>query len=412
MKFKNGNKKKARLSESDNPVRLFFKRADERIRFFYNDIKRSGLIKTGAVFVAIIAFFAGLLWILERSAENSMFKRFFDGIWWAVVTIGTVGYGDKYPQTDAGRVAAIILILAGVIITALISGTVASIFVERRIREGKGLRDVKIKDQILICGWNAGAKRVLEGLAAQVPSASIILVNGLDAEGFDAIRAAYPTMDIHFVRGDHTQEAVLKRASLNQARSCILLPDESGGNGQANADERTILSALAIKSINKEIPVCAGILKAENQQHLKRAEIDDIIVQGEFSGFLFAAASTESGLPGAVRELLDYNSGNRLRQMPMPQALYGKTFAEASGWFVKNSKGILLGVMSREKPVTLDDLLSDNSGAIDAFIKRKFAEAAIDIGADQEAANNTRLAPNPDYVIQDTDLAFVVGGLS
>ncbi len=412
MKASEKAKAKAGPKKKDSAFARYARSAGERMQFFNNDIKRSGLIKTSGVFIAFIIFFGGLLWILERSGESTMFKRFFDGIWWAVVTMGTVGYGDKYPQTDAGRMAAIFLILAGVIISALISGTVASIFVERRIREGKGLRDVKIKGQILVCGWNAGAKRVLEGLAAQAPSASIILVNGMDAEGFDAIKAAYPTMDIHFVRGDHTQEAVLRRASVSQARSCILLPDESGGNGQGNADERTILSALAIKAISKDIPVCAGILKAENQQHLKRAEIDDIIVQGEFSGYLFAASSTESGLPGAVRELLDYNSGNRLRQVAMPGILFGKTFAEASSWFIKNGKGIILGVMSREKPVTLDDLLSDNSGAIDAFIKRKFAEAAIDIGADQESSSSTRLVPGPDYLIQETDLAFVIGGLS
>jgi hypothetical protein len=88
----------------------------------------------------------------------------------------------------------------------------------------------------------------------------------------------------------------------------------------------------------------------------------------------------------------------------------GKPFAEASEWFLKNNKGVLLGVLAKEKPVTLDDILSNDSGAIDAFIKRKFEEAAIDIGADMESAGKARLAPGHDYLIGSSDVAFVVGG--
>ncbi|PKL26429.1 MAG: hypothetical protein CVV47_00410 [Spirochaetae bacterium HGW-Spirochaetae-3] len=380
------------------------------VRAVIHDISRSGLTALFATFFGAIAVFGIAVWLVERSNADGMFASPFDGIWWAVVTLATVGYGDKYPASGFGKAAAMAFMIGGVILSALVSGTIASIFVERRIREGKGLQDVRLKGHTVVCGWNAHADSVLDGLETESPDTPVVLVCGMEPERFDAIKAAHPGLDLRFVRGDHTQEAILRKASVQQCRSCLLLPDESGGSGASNADERTILSALAIKSISREPSIRAAILKADSEQHLRRAEVDDVVLHGEFTGFLLSASSEDGGLPGAARELLSFSSPSRLRQSPMPLSLVGKTFAEASDWFVRAGAGVLVGVLAKEKPVTLDDILSANSGAIDDFIKRKFAEAAIDIGADQAEGGKARLSPAPDYVIGETDVAFVIGG--
>ena len=382
---------------------------DNAVSMFRN-LSRSGLASLFAIFLGAAASFGTIVWLIERSTGNSMFVRLFDGLWWGLVTIVTVGYGDKYPESDSGKIAALLLMVSGVVISAILSGTVASIFVERRIREGKGLQDIRLKGHTIVCGWNRHGDRVLTGLEAEAPGTPVVLVNSLEPERFDAIRTLHPNLDLRFVRGDHTQEATLRKASANQAKTCVLLPDESGGSGETNADERTILAALALKSLSREIRIRAGILKEESEPHLRRADVDDIVLHGEFTGFLLSAAGEDGGLPDAARELLSFSSGSRLKQVTIPSALVGKPFAEASDWFLRNNKGVLLGVLAKEKPVTLDDILSNDSGAIDAFIKRKFEEAAIDLGADLESAGKPRLAPGPDYLIGSTDVAFVVGG--
>src|SRR6185369_15659654 len=52
--------------------------------------------------------------LTRASVDTGDFKTFWDGVWWAVVTVTTVGYGDVYPTTVAGRVVAIALMLVGV----------------------------------------------------------------------------------------------------------------------------------------------------------------------------------------------------------------------------------------------------------------------------------------------------------
>lgn len=68
------------------------------------------------------------------------FSRPMDGIWWAWVTVTTVGYGDMVPQTPAARVFAVILMLLGVSMIALLSASLVSFFQEDEEREARHIR--------------------------------------------------------------------------------------------------------------------------------------------------------------------------------------------------------------------------------------------------------------------------------
>jgi voltage-gated potassium channel len=58
----------------------------------------------------------------------------WDGVWWAITTMTTVGYGDVYPQTDGGRVLAMVLMIVGIGFVALLTGAIAERFVAAQVR--------------------------------------------------------------------------------------------------------------------------------------------------------------------------------------------------------------------------------------------------------------------------------------
>jgi voltage-gated potassium channel Kch len=72
---------------------------------------------------------------LARAIAPKDFHSIGEGIWWAIVTLGTVGYGDVVPTTPWGRVVAGLVIVFGVTFLAFLTATVTSMFVSNEQRE-------------------------------------------------------------------------------------------------------------------------------------------------------------------------------------------------------------------------------------------------------------------------------------
>jgi voltage-gated potassium channel len=81
-----------------------------------------------SIFVAYIS--AVQITISERDLEGSNIKNFGDGLWWAITTVTTVGYGDRYPTTTEGRFLAVLLMFVGISLVGVITASVAAWFVK------------------------------------------------------------------------------------------------------------------------------------------------------------------------------------------------------------------------------------------------------------------------------------------
>jgi voltage-gated potassium channel len=90
-----------------------------------------------AMFIYVIALTA---YLVERSAPGATIVSFGDAVWWAFVTVATVGYGDYTPVTPPGRVLAVILMAGGVAIIGTSSAIIVS-SVSERIARAKDLHE-------------------------------------------------------------------------------------------------------------------------------------------------------------------------------------------------------------------------------------------------------------------------------
>jgi voltage-gated potassium channel len=79
--------------------------------------------------IVVIALLAVVTGVVARLIDHRDFHSFGDGIWWAIVTLGTVGYGDIVPHTGWGRVLGSIVIVCGVTFIAFLTAIVTSLFV-------------------------------------------------------------------------------------------------------------------------------------------------------------------------------------------------------------------------------------------------------------------------------------------
>ena len=83
----------------------------------------------GVVLLVVTASGLGV-WVLERDAQDPQIASPIDGIWWALVTSTTVGYGDLVPVSGAGRGVAVLLMLVGVALLSVVTAQIAAYFVD------------------------------------------------------------------------------------------------------------------------------------------------------------------------------------------------------------------------------------------------------------------------------------------
>jgi len=327
--------------------------------------------------------------------------------WWAIVTMTTVGYGDFAPKTPEGRMFAVLVMFAGISLTAMFTAIISSIFVAKRIREEKGLEKVNIKNHIILCGWNRNADKIIDSIQylAEAPRKNIVLINDLDEEEIERLKTRYRKIRLHFVVGDFTSEQVLEKANLEAAETVIIIPSDINDSIQ-NPDDKTILAALTIKGLEPNIRLIAYLHDRENLTHIKRANADEVVISDDFGAYMLASHVMDPGIPQTVNRLLDNVSKNRFKRVDIPSEFIGKPFDNLFNHFRKKNNSILVGVFSEEENLGIGEILSADTLALDAFIERKLKEGGISLK--EESKISLEINPGSNYRIKDGNRAIII----
>ena len=387
----------------------FVRRVAAQVKDFILLLRKERILKFLGATCAIILLGATSIFIADRFYATRGVAGILDAIYWAVVTIATVGYGDVVPSSPLAKVLALVIILSGPALLSLLTASIASMLVEKKIREGEGLETIKDRDHVIICGWNENGEKVVDGILLQLKGTKpkIVLVNELEKEDIQSIQVQYKDHDIAFVRGNFVKEEVLARANLPRARAAIVLADLSGGRTMDKADERTIFGSMAIKSMAAKVRTCAELIYGENREHLARANVDEIIVRGESAGALLATGAVSPGLADSVKSLVNNQDPNKLWRVPVPSRFADKTFGELLPYFRDKFQALLVGVVREKESIKLEDILSGDSTFIDDFIKKKFEESGKDFFGDKKDVS-VIVNPPDDYLLGPNDWVIAI----
>ena len=108
----------------------------KKIKNMFKILRQTGIDKLLSSYILLVFICAVLLVLIEPTFHSLM-----DGIWYSVVTIATVGFGDLVVTTTLGKVISIILILSGVLIVALLTGTLVNYY--------NTLNEIRQKDKFM-----------------------------------------------------------------------------------------------------------------------------------------------------------------------------------------------------------------------------------------------------------------------
>ena len=215
---------------------------------------------------AVVVYGTAGSYILGQSGNfNISINSWITALYFTVVTISTVGYGDITPVTELGRIFVIILIISGLSIFLSAVTTLSSDFLSARVEKMySGLNSVnkkKMRNHIVLVGYDSANEIISHKLKAQRRNFIIITADKPTAEMLR--RKGYPA----FLE-DYTSKSELEKFNLDKATDIVIdLRDSS----------KVVYVVLVIKKIAKNARISAIAHNADAELHLNDLEIANVI---------------------------------------------------------------------------------------------------------------------------------------
>ncbi len=245
---------------------------------------RRHILFTIAVIAVAVWFTAGVLFSIVEGLD------LLTGLYWALVTIATVGYGDVIPSTPMGRFIASLTIVSGIaVFTAAVSVAAGSI-VEAAEKRRKGFIHYRGRGHVVVIGWTPAAEAAIRELRLLDVPRAIVLVT----EKAPTTLAEPELEDVTIVRGDPTRRETLLRASIHRASMVIVT---------TNDDAKTALIVLAVRALNPRARIVAEALHPENVDLIHKAGADIVVPTRHLGGKMLAGAIIEPGAAMFVEDI-------------------------------------------------------------------------------------------------------------
>ncbi len=382
----------------------------KRIRNIFVSLTDDPLFRIGFILIAIIILTVLLFFFSERNINRENVRNLFDSLWYTIVTLTSVGYGDITPVSIFGRIIGITTMLFGVIFVAAVTGKISSFLVDRQLRRGKGLLKLKsLQNHFIICGYRVDFEEIIDGIIEsnqEFDISDIVLINNTSSEYMEQFINNPKYKFINYIHGDFIDESVLLRANVKSAKRALILSDHSSNYSPMEMDSRTIMAVITINKINRSIYTVAELLDEAFEKYLIMAHCDEIILSRQYERKLIVNASSGSGISHVVRDLLAIENNERIFIDDLPKSYIGISFKNAFDYYNKEKSSILIGLLENtgnfyaRKKEALNDAQKtpDISTLVENLQKVK-----------ELRANNPIINPGFDYIIKDNSMAIVIG---
>ncbi|GHH97681.1 potassium channel family protein [Neobacillus kokaensis] len=291
------------------------------------------------LFMAIIVFLS--FGVSIHFLEPATFPTIFDGIWWAIITASTVGYGDYVPHSFWGRLTALILILLGAGIVSSYFGTLAAAAVTKQDAYLEGKLPFKGNGHIVIVGWNERSRELVSKLIYRSKPQMIVLVD--ETLESNPVKSKF----VHFVQGKPHVDDTMMKSDIANAEKVLITADR--GNNELQADMNSILTLLTIKGLCPNVKCIVEILTAEQVINACRAGADEVIQSNKLTS-VFMMNSLHSNGDGLLSTVIQQFEESRLAAISISEADLKKGLAELFFEFQQKDK-LLIGIKRGEETI-------------------------------------------------------------
>jgi voltage-gated potassium channel len=289
---------------------------------------------TLGIFASVVIFVSSvLIYVMEGNNPASPINTFYGAIYWSIVTISTVGYGDITPISHEGRFVAMLVIIAGIAVLAFTTSLFVSAFTEKldEIKEVKTIEDVsKLKKFYLICGYEQVSREVARKLSL---NGNDIIIMDENAERIErAKKDGYTALNYNPGRVDSYEKLNIDMDKHVEAILCL-----------RENDIENVYTALTIRSLNKNVFILSLLMNDSNRQKLDFAGINNVVYPQELVGLITKELVGKPVAFEVIHELRSENADVKIDELGITQRIVDN-FGRVGELGNKDFRVVLLGI--------------------------------------------------------------------
>jgi|OpeIllAssembly_1097287.scaffolds.fasta_scaffold12346_1 voltage-gated potassium channel len=266
-------------------------------------------VRAGLVLLLLAAVFT--VFLLDRSGLQDNIDGHVsvtDVLYFTMITVTTVGYGDIVPVSDQARlIDAFFVTPVRIFVWFIFLGTAYQLIIQRLIEEWRMTRLQRdLQDHVVLCGYgDSGSIAAGELLLRGWEPEQIVVI---DSRREEVQRAAeHGFVGLH---GNAASEELLRVAGVPRAQAVIV---------SVGRDDTTVLAVLTIRELAKRVRVIARVLDQENVKLVRASGADVIVSPPRFGGYLMADAVASHGTVDFISEMLSFRGDYQLQERdPLP----------------------------------------------------------------------------------------------
>ncbi|MGQ1788364.1 potassium channel family protein [Saccharicrinis sp. GN24d3] len=301
-------------------------------------MKNKKLLYIGiVVYLALVYVIA----LIEKSDPNANIKTFTDALWYAVVTLTTVGYGDFYPVTIPGKILGLFIILGSLGILGYLIGEITYRINSYMEKKKTGYFGTKFENHYIIIGWSMFARQVADQIYNAGHKIALVTNSKNDLELFNDLYGSENTFGL-FV--DYKNLPAFEKVNITKSKAVFINFKE---------DTETLVFVLNIKKEFPDLNIVINCTNPELKETLENTGVNHVVARHDVASRMVASFLFEPHVAEFTTDLIstgvnEYDQDIQQFKVSEENPYNGQKYLDAFMNMKKELNVILIGLVTND----------------------------------------------------------------